>query len=395
MLYFGDDLAKIGPMKKPPQQTSNNGWTGGQYSLLRVLFGLFLLTFFIVRLRSFLLNQGEPTIPSTWIALEQLLLWIGLEQRFLFFVPCIAIVASIALMLGVFDRGAAWLLFFAVPLRWESPVLVQLIAASNALLLLHIFVPSAPYGSLPARNRVDPVGSWFMPALLPKLAWLYLGATYFSSGLNNLVAPPDFLPGAVGYALAACQLLFALLAFSHKTRPWAWSALFLVNGVLIATGTSLFTVEVLLIHLFAFSPAWFPPRNTANLLFYDGSCGLCHRAVRFILAEDLRATLFRFAPLGGDTFLVKITEQQRTHLPDSLVLLTGDGRLLFKSAAALTVADQLGGAWRVLARLARLVPRPISDAVYDGIARIRHVLFSRPSDVCPILPPHQRARFES
>ncbi|HZH02738.1 MAG TPA: DCC1-like thiol-disulfide oxidoreductase family protein [Myxococcaceae bacterium] len=38
--------------------------------------------------------------------------------------------------------------------------------------------------------------------------------------------------------------------------------------------------------------------SDSDILFYDGGCGLCHRAVRFVLARD-PAGRFRFAPLGG------------------------------------------------------------------------------------------------
>ena len=61
-------------------------------------------------------------------------------------------------------------------------------------------------------------------------------------------------------------------------------------------------------------------RLAAVILFYDGHCGLCHSAVKFVLKHDRRA-LFRFAPLQG--------ELAKQHLPPSLpgtmVVGTGDG----------------------------------------------------------------------
>ena len=35
------------------------------------------------------------------------------------------------------------------------------------------------------------------------------------------------------------------------------------------------------------------------LLIYDGTCGFCHGAVRFVLRHD-RKSVFRFAPLLGE-----------------------------------------------------------------------------------------------
>ena len=37
-------------------------------------------------------------------------------------------------------------------------------------------------------------------------------------------------------------------------------------------------------------------------LFYDGSCALCHWAVRFVLARDREGRAFRFAPLDSDAY---------------------------------------------------------------------------------------------
>jgi len=76
-----------------------------------------------------------------------------------------------------------------------------------------------------------------------------------------------------------------------------------------------------------------------------------------------------------------------------MVVLTAEGALLTRSAGVLHVLRRLGGPWRVLAVLSRLVPRPLRDAVYDLVARVRLRLFERPDDACPVVPPHQRARF--
>jgi predicted DCC family thiol-disulfide oxidoreductase YuxK len=129
-----------------------------------------------------------------------------------------------------------------------------------------------------------------------------------------------------------------------------------------------------------------------EVLFYDGGCGLCHRAVRFVLAAD-RAERFRFAPLQGETFRERIPEGQRAGLPDSLVLRTAEGAILTRSSATLHVLRRLGGPWRALAAQGGLVPRPLRDARYDLIARIRLRLFARPDDFCPLVPKELRSRF--
>lgn len=129
-------------------------------------------------------------------------------------------------------------------------------------------------------------------------------------------------------------------------------------------------------------------------LYYDGSCGLCHRAVRFVLARDVDGTRFRFAPLGGETFRAQVPPERRGELPDSVVVATRDGRLLSRSDAALHVLERLGGVWRAIGTAGRAIPRPLRDWAYDGVARIRRRLFAAPKESCPLLPPHLRERFE-
>jgi len=130
-----------------------------------------------------------------------------------------------------------------------------------------------------------------------------------------------------------------------------------------------------------------------DLLFYDGSCGLCHHTVKFLLARDREGTRFRYAPLQGTTFAATFPADQRAGFPDSIVLRTADGRTLVRSAAALELGERLGGGWRVVTRMVGLLPRWLLDWVYDGVARVRKAIFARPADACPMLPPELRTRF--
>ena len=101
----------------------------------------------------------------------------------------------------------------------------------------------------------------------------------------------------------------------------------------------------------------------------------------------------RFAPLGGEAFRALVPEAERGTLPDSLVLRTADGRLRVRSAAVLESLRRIGGPWALAAALGALVPRPLADRAYDGMARLRRRIFSPPADVCPAVPAHLRPRF--
>lgn len=131
-----------------------------------------------------------------------------------------------------------------------------------------------------------------------------------------------------------------------------------------------------------------------DTLFYDGACGLCHRAVTFLLKRDRNGERFRFAPLDGPTFLSKVPPGQRVNLPDSLVLRTSGGALLTRSNACIYVLRRLGGPWKIAAALLAAVPRPLRDAAYNLVARARFAVFGRIARSCPVLPPELLARFD-
>ena len=128
-------------------------------------------------------------------------------------------------------------------------------------------------------------------------------------------------------------------------------------------------------------------------IFYDGSCGFCHRWIRLVLTIDKSGEAFRFAPRTGETFSAMVPVAIRAALPPSIVVLGADGRVLTRSAAVLHIFQQLGGPWRYLAFAGSIVPASLRDLVYAGIARVRHRMFRRPERVCPVVAPELMKRF--
>jgi len=137
-----------------------------------------------------------------------------------------------------------------------------------------------------------------------------------------------------------------------------------------------------------------PVAQKSEYVFYDGHCGLCHRAVKFILKHDCSGSAFRFAPLQGETIQSRVPADRLASLPDSFVVLTRDGTLLMRSNASLYILQSLGGGWKTLAKVLGVVPRGLRDLAYDFVARIRYRVFGRRDDLCPIVPPDLRARFD-
>jgi len=132
----------------------------------------------------------------------------------------------------------------------------------------------------------------------------------------------------------------------------------------------------------------------APVLLYDGVCGVCNRSVRTILRFDPSGPL-RFAALDS-VFAKSIIERHpEIGSVDSVVFVDDPGgpseRVAVRSEAVLRVARYLGGAWR-LCMVARLIPAPLRDWLYDRFAAIRYRVGGK-YDSCPLPAPEVRARF--
>ena len=119
------------------------------------------------------------------------------------------------------------------------------------------------------------------------------------------------------------------------------------------------------------------------ILFYDGSCGLCHSVVRFTIARDRRAR-FQFAPINGETWKSMVDAQAND--PLTTVHLLEQGRLLDRSSAVCRLLIGIGGFWKLVGCLLWLVPRPLRNVGYRLVARSRYRIFGR-VDACTLPAP--------
>ncbi len=409
-----------------------NGWTGGQCSLVRAAFGAYLfvhfaqLTPWAAELFSDrgLLPDGQAS-PLLHLFPNILAVWDGP----VFVTAVVGVAAGLSLLFaaGWWDRVAAVLLWYIwACLHGRMPLIANPgLPYVGWLLLAHACLPPAPYGSWAARGRADPGNGWQMPEGIFCVAWILMALGYTYSGLTKLDSPswldgsaiarvldnPLARSGPVREAVLAlptgvlrlmtwgafvAELSFAPLALVPRLRPWLWGLMALMHlGLIVLIDFADLSLGMLMLHLFTFNPAWVRPRPApaTETIFYDGQCGLCHRAVRFVLAEDRAGDTFRFAPLGGQAFRAAVPEAERTRLPDSLVVVTAGGTVLTRSAAVRHILQRLGGLWRVFAGVAGIVPVRVLDRVYDGVARLRLRLFARPAAACPLLPKYLRQRF--
>lgn len=119
------------------------------------------------------------------------------------------------------------------------------------------------------------------------------------------------------------------------------------------------------------------PEAEGPLLLFDGECGLCQILLRFLLARDARAVL-RYAPLQGPTAQRHL---RRLGLPtadwNSLVFLPSalGEKALLRTDGVVAVLLLLDPPWPFWGRCLRAVPRPMRDAGYKVVARLRYALF--------------------
>lgn len=108
-------------------------------------------------------------------------------------------------------------------------------------------------------------------------------------------------------------------------------------------------------------------------ILYDGNCALCKRSVQFISNH------------GGDAYYgyIPLQDKRATRwlkkygYPEDYidsVLLVHENYKLDKSDAAFEILRNLEKPWRWL-YIFKVVPRPLRDAVYNFISRIRHKKF--------------------
>jgi predicted DCC family thiol-disulfide oxidoreductase YuxK len=132
-----------------------------------------------------------------------------------------------------------------------------------------------------------------------------------------------------------------------------------------------------------------------HLILYDGLCGFCDGVTQFVLRHDDRG-LFAFAPLQSATARTLLQRFDRT--PDDLSTFfvvadyqSASPSLLSKAAAALFIAEALGGVWSA-ANALRILPQRVLDWGYDVVARNRYRWFGR-LDTCRVPTAAERSRF--
>ncbi len=410
-----------------------NGWTGWQFYIFRMLLGLYLLAHFVhlvpwspeVFSSQGMLGQGDL---SPLLRLFPNILILNDSPLFVQGMALFGAFCAVGMLFGYRVRVMAALMMYILACFYgRNPLIANPSLPYTGFMLLCVaFIPHAGFGS-PRRGQSDlDVGRrWSLPQDIFLATWLILALTYSYSGYTKLLSPswvagdniryvllnplardyflrdfflwlpPVFLQ-CLTWAVLYIELFFAPLALFRRLRPLLWGLMAIIQcGFACLLNFFDLTAAMLLFHLLTFDPAWVRPRGRLDgmVLYYDGTCGFCHGVVRFLLAED-RAGLIRFAPLQGDSFRAALSEAQRASLPDSIVLVADGGQAVkLKSDAVAAMLMEIGGLWRVAGLGLILIPAPVRNWGYDLVGRYRKSLKAKPDGLCPLVPAELRQRF--
>jgi predicted DCC family thiol-disulfide oxidoreductase YuxK len=132
------------------------------------------------------------------------------------------------------------------------------------------------------------------------------------------------------------------------------------------------------------------------IVLYDGVCGLCNFFVRFIIKRDSQDR-FRFAALQSG-FAAAILRRHgiEPQILDTACLVLNynqpEERLLARNEAATAALEELGGIYRLWAKVLGILPQRFRDWRYNLVARNRYRIFGK-YDTCPSPDPRDRHKF--
>jgi len=117
------------------------------------------------------------------------------------------------------------------------------------------------------------------------------------------------------------------------------------------------------------------PYLDQKIVFFDGICVLCNRAVDFLLNKDRRKRL-KFASLQSDYAKIFLKQFHNQLAEQDTIIFYDEGRIFIKSTAILKIAGCLGLPYSAFAMLI-IIPSQWRDYIYDIISRNRARWFGK------------------
>jgi len=128
-----------------------------------------------------------------------------------------------------------------------------------------------------------------------------------------------------------------------------------------------------------------------KILLFDGVCNLCNTSVQFVIKHD-KTDIFRFVPLQSELGIKIINHIGiDTKHTDSFVLYEPGKAYYYKAEAALKAVAEFGGMYSLL-QIFHVLPKFISNAVYDYVAKNRYKWYGK-QESCMIPSPELKSKF--
>lgn len=131
--------------------------------------------------------------------------------------------------------------------------------------------------------------------------------------------------------------------------------------------------------------------ESKKIILFDGVCNLCNNSVQFVIQRD-KKDVFRYASLQSEIGQQLLSQRHiDTKTVDSIILIEPGVAYYTKSDAALEIAQNLGGLWK-LSAVFTWIPTGIRNRIYDFIAKNRYKWFGK-QESCMIPTPELKAKF--
>jgi predicted DCC family thiol-disulfide oxidoreductase YuxK len=117
------------------------------------------------------------------------------------------------------------------------------------------------------------------------------------------------------------------------------------------------------------------------IILFDGVCNLCNGVVKFITKRD-KNKLFSFLSLQSNEGKEILNQYNINTLTTDSIVYVKNNKAFIKSNAAIAIANDLGGIYKILILL-KILPSFINDYLYDFIAKNRYKFFGK-NDTCEI-----------
>jgi len=126
------------------------------------------------------------------------------------------------------------------------------------------------------------------------------------------------------------------------------------------------------------------------IIFFDGVCGFCSASLDWIIKADKNLS-FRYCTLQDDLGQERREKIGRGEDMDTVIGLY-KSQIYTKTDVTVLICNHLGGGYKYLGSILKVIPRPLRDIGYDLLAKYRYKVMGK-KEKCYLPSPSLRSRF--